>query len=142
VEIGGKQLKHSATRCADPNIEIGDFLKPGHTVFGCSLGAPVRNGNQYKIAEKCTCMMNGHKNIALTVQGDGAYIETTDEALGKMQDRTATVASAIANHRNRGRRSGCRRAAAEFSNKSPAARAGLSVSLRIKPSVDDLHDFS
>jgi hypothetical protein len=74
---------------------LGNFLKPGHTIFGCSWGAPARNGDQYKIAEKCAGMMTGYKNIVLTVQSDSAYTKTTDEGLGKMRDTTSTVGRRI-----------------------------------------------
>jgi hypothetical protein len=94
VEIGGKQLKHSATSCSDPNIELGSWLVPGQA-FGCSWGAPAKTGNQYKISEVCSGAISGHKNIVLTVQNDGAYTETTEEALGKATSKTSTVATRV-----------------------------------------------
>jgi hypothetical protein len=95
MEIGGKQLKNSATSCSDPNIELGDFLVPGKTPFGCSWGAPVKTGNQYKISEVCSGAISGHKNIVLTVQNDGAYTQTTEEALGKATSKTTAVATRV-----------------------------------------------
>ena len=95
MEIGGKQFKHSATSCSDPNIEWGDFLVAGKTAFGCSWGAPVKSGNQYKISEVCSGAISGHKNIVLTVQNDGAYTETTEEAQGRATSKSTAVATRV-----------------------------------------------
>ena len=95
LEIGGKQFKRSESTCTDPNIQYEDFLTSGKNGFGCSWGDAIKNGNQYKISEKCSGVITGYKNMVLTVDSDSAYTETTEEALGKMTDKSSTTARRV-----------------------------------------------
>ena len=95
MEIAGRKFRHSRKQCIDPNTELGSFFMPGETSLGCSWGAPVITGDQYKISETCNGVIGSHKSIMLTVENDSAYSYATDETLGRIRYKATRVAKRI-----------------------------------------------